>query len=84
MVLACEFSVKKGRLQVSEAERVSGLLEKYGLPVRLPGKGTEILAAIRMDKKRQGDSIRFVLLSEIGRAFVEEVPIGELEAFLVY
>ena len=83
MVLACEFSVKRGRLQASEADRVSGLLEKYGLPVRLPGKGNEILAAIRMDKKRQGDSIRFVLLSEIGRAFVEEVPIGELEAFLV-
>jgi 3-dehydroquinate synthetase len=35
-----------------------------------------------MDKKRQGDSIKFVLLSEIGRAFVEEVPLGELEAFL--
>jgi 3-dehydroquinate synthase len=83
MVLACEFSVQRGFLQASEADRVSGLLEKYGLPARLPGKGDEIFAAIRMDKKRQGDSIRFVLLSEIGRAVVEEVPLGELEAFLI-
>jgi 3-dehydroquinate synthetase len=57
------------------------LLEKYGLPVRLPYDKNQVLAAIRMDKKREGDCIKFVLLREIGRAFVDEIPIQELEAF---
>jgi len=82
MVLACELSVKRGHLQASDATRISDLLETYGLPVWLPCDGNEILKAIRMDKKRQGDCIKFVLLSEIGRALVDEVSIQELESFL--
>ena len=82
MVLASELSVKRGHLQAADATRISELLKTYGLPVQLPWKGNDILTAIRMDKKRQGDCIKFVLLSEIGRAFVDEVPIQELEALL--
>ena len=82
MALACELSVKRGHLQASDATRISELLITYGLPVQLPCNGNDVLAAIRMDKKRQGDHIKFVLLSEIGRAFVDEVPIQELEALL--
>jgi 3-dehydroquinate synthase len=78
MVLACELSLKRGCLQASHATRLYRLLEKYGLPVRLPYDGNEVLAAIKMDKKRNGDHIKFVLLSEIGRAFVDDVPIQEL------
>ena len=78
MVLASELSVKRGNLQDPHATRLYGLLEKYGLPVRLPYDENEVLTAIKMDKKRDGDHIKFVLLSEIGRALVDEVPIQEL------
>ncbi len=81
MVLASALSVKKGYLKHRDAARISELLEKYGLPVRLPYDGEQVLEAIRMDKKREGDSIKFVLLREIGRAFVDEISIQELEAF---
>ena len=81
MVLASELSVKRGYLQDPDVTRICGLLEKYGLPVRLPYDKNQVLAAIRMDKKREGDCIKFVLLREIGRAFVDEIPIQELEAF---
>ena len=82
MVLASKLSVKRGDLQDPDAARISGLLEKYGLPVRLPYDGNQVLAAIRMDKKRQGNSIKFVLLRAIGRAFVAEIPLRELEALV--
>jgi 3-dehydroquinate synthase len=82
MVLASKLSVKRGYLQDRDATRISGLLEKYGLPVRLPYDGNQMLAAIRMDKKREGNSIKFVLLREIGRAFVDEIPLRELEALI--
>ncbi|HIE56499.1 MAG TPA: 3-dehydroquinate synthase, partial [Chromatiaceae bacterium] len=82
MALAAGLSVKRGFLQGPDAARIAGLLEKYELPLRLPHDGHRVLAAIRMDKKREGNGIRFVLLREIGRAFVAEVPFEELEAFL--
>jgi 3-dehydroquinate synthase len=78
MVLASELSVKKGYLQDPQATRLNGLLEKYGLPVRPPFDENEVLAAIKMDKKRDGDRINFVLLREIGRAFVDDVTFQEL------
>jgi 3-dehydroquinate synthase len=78
MVMASELSLKRGCLQGPHATRLYRLLEKYGLPVRLPYDENEVLAAIKMDKKRDRDHIKFVLLSEIGRAFVDDVPIQEL------
>jgi 3-dehydroquinate synthase len=35
--------------------------------------------AVRRDKKRQGDKVRFVLLRKIGEALVEDIPLLELE-----
>lgn len=82
MFLASALSVKMGFLKNRDAARISGLLEKYGLPVRLPYDGSQMLEAIRMDKKREGGHIKFVLLREIGRAFVDEIPFQELETFI--
>ena len=82
MVLASELGVKKGRLAGKDAARLTKLLAAYGLPVRLPFDATKVLEAIRMDKKREGDLIYFVLLSEIGRAEVEEIAVQELEALI--
>ena len=81
MVLASELSVDHGYLTASDAARIRGLLQTYELPVELPYDENEVLAAIRMDKKREGGHIKFVLLSEIGRAFIDEVSIQDLEAF---
>jgi len=82
MVLASELAVKKEALAVKDANRLADLLDKYGLPVRLKFDRNEVLAALRMDKKREGDLIHFVLLSEIGKAYVEEIAIEELEALM--
>ncbi len=81
MVLASELSVKQGYLKAPDAARIRGLLQACRLPVELPYDRSEVLAAIRMDKKREGDRIKFVLLSEIGRAVMDDVSTQELEAF---
>jgi 3-dehydroquinate synthase len=79
MVLASELSAKRGALSGEDSARIIRLLERFGLPVRLQFDGQKVLQTIRMDKKREGNLIHFVLLSEIGRAYVEEIPIQELE-----
>jgi 3-dehydroquinate synthase len=82
MVLASELAVTKGVLAIKDANRLADLLDTYGLPVRLKFDCKEVIETLRMDKKREGELIYFVLLSEIGNAFVEEITIQELEALV--
>jgi 3-dehydroquinate synthase len=82
MVLAAELAVKKGALAPKYSKRLVDLLDQYGLPVRLEFDRQAVLETLRMDKKREGGLIYFVLISEIGQAFVEPIAMGELEALV--
>jgi len=82
MVLASKLAVKKEAFALKDSNRLADLLDNYGLPVRLKFDGNEVLESLRMDKKREGDLIYFVLLREIGNAYVEEIAIQELEALV--
>lgn len=91
MLLAEEFSAsrgdKDGCMSRDEIARVNRLLGLCGLPDHIPADLLpEIKAACRerilMDKKREGDRMHFVLPRGIGNVTVEEIPIGELYAFL--
>ena len=78
MVLASKFSEKKGYLQKHDTARLSSLLEKFRLPVRLEFNRQQVFEAIRKDKKREGDRLKFVFLTRIGKAVVEKIPIQEI------
>ena len=80
MVIAVEFSVKRGLLSPDDAERVMDLLRKLGLPLRLQIDREKMVEAMRKDKKRAGDKIHFVFLKSLGEAVVETVSLQELEA----
>jgi 3-dehydroquinate synthase len=78
MVLAAELSVKKGCLSESEADRLKVLLKRFGLPVRLSLSLEPITAALRLDKKRNGNRLHFVFLKGIGSCEVKEIGLEEL------
>ncbi len=80
MVIASELSVKRGYLPVKDAERIKSLLQKLKLPTSLQADRKTVLDALRKDKKRRGDHINFVLLEEIGKPFVDQISIKELES----
>jgi 3-dehydroquinate synthase len=82
MVIASQLCVKIGHLSAKDAERIESLLQKIGLPVRIQAEKKSVLDALKKDKKRKGDHIYFVLLNKIGNAFVEQIPITELEAVI--
>jgi len=83
MVLASRLSVKKGYLQSEDATRLSSLLEKFRLPVRLDFNRQQVFEAIGKDKKREGDLLKFVLLTRIGEAVVNEISIQEIVDLLI-
>lgn len=54
--------------EAGTAAALAGLLERFGLPVRIPGglEADRIVMALRSDKKNRGNELRLVLLSGIG------------------
>jgi 3-dehydroquinate synthase len=66
------------------ADRLEGLLGRAGLPIQAPGVApADMLAAMGMDKKVQGKRLRFVLLRELGDAFVtSDYDAARLDAVL--
>ena len=79
MAKASLLSVNRGLLTTSNMERIECLLKNLKLPVRIPVDGKRVIDALKKDKKREGKSIHFVLLKDIGNAIVEKISIKELK-----
>lgn len=82
MAAAADFSVRRGLLSESDARRLRALLEAFGLPTTAAFDRNRIAAAVGKDKKRAGRSVKFVFLRAIGEAVVEDVDLGESEAYV--
>jgi 3-dehydroquinate synthetase len=71
---AAVLSVKLSTLDEAGAERIVALLRSFDLPVDLGAnfETDELLRIARMDKKFDQGRIRFVLLRQLGDAFVSK------------
>ncbi|MQG39883.1 MAG: 3-dehydroquinate synthase [SAR202 cluster bacterium] len=76
MMAAGYISNALGILTSSQFERQKGLLEMYGLPIKVEGINlTDVKNAMLLDKKTLDGSIRWVLLDKIGHSIVKnDVP----------
>src|ERR1700722_4824199 len=90
MVLAFEFSARRGLLPAAEAARVARHLAAVGLPTQLSTiagllpDADRLMDLIAQDKKVQRGRLTFILVRGIGRAFVApEVDAAEVRAFLI-
>ena len=72
MIAAARLSEKMGYLESNEAKRIEALIRDAGLPWKIPEvfSAADIIDALRMDKKKKGDIVRFVLLKKIGMPFI--------------
>jgi 3-dehydroquinate synthetase len=65
-----------------EAE-ITQALRRSGLPADLRGfLRDDVLARVRVDKKRVGDKVRFIVIREVGRCETAEIAITELGRIL--
>jgi 3-dehydroquinate synthase len=86
MVLAARLSKQLGMAGEHDAARLQALLERFGLPTRIP-QGLDpqaLVARMRLDKKAVGDGLRFILWDGAGRARivagVDEAAVAQLLA----
>ena len=70
IVAACAISVKRAGLRPDQRAAIVDLLERFGLPTRLPPNfpRKKILDAVKFDKKFEGGKVRFVVTPHIGTA----------------
>lgn len=82
MVVAANLSVNRGILSPEKAQRLTSLLKLLGLPTQMSIDPQKALAAMKRDKKRDGDKLHFVLLSDLGNADVVEITFDELKTIV--
>lgn len=80
LVVAAKLSMNKGLITKSECDRIITLLNNLQLPTTIETNKEAIIDALGMDKKREGDSIHFVLMDGIGKVKIEEISLKELQA----
>jgi len=82
MVAAARLSVQKGILSAAVVDRIENLLQGLGLPTRSSINPKELFIAMKKDKKREGVSIHFVFLKDLGSCMVEEIRLDALEKLM--
>ncbi|MCH7797873.1 MAG: 3-dehydroquinate synthase [Planctomycetes bacterium] len=77
LTAAMEVAVRTGRMTDADRGRVTGLLETFGLPLRMPQRVelARLLRAMQYDKKAISGRIRLVIPEGLGSASVtDDVP----------
>jgi 3-dehydroquinate synthase len=75
MVMAAHLSQRLGLVDEAFVSRLTGLLERAGLPTVGPKLGADVyLHHMRVDKKAQAGEIKFVLIDTPGSATVRGAP----------
>ena len=81
IVAAARLSVHESGLEQAEADRISEMLARFELPVRLPKtlRTAAILKHLMHDKKFDEGRPRFVLLRDLGDSFVsQQITLGQI------
>jgi 3-dehydroquinate synthase len=79
MVAACNLSVQLNNFHADEAAKIVRLLARYHLPVDVETDHARVFEVLKMDKKRQGDGVQFILLHKIGKAEIKYISLTALE-----
>lgn len=71
-ILASRISYKKGNISFNDYEKIQDAFELFGFPSLPADIDTEkIISFTKNDKKMSGGNIKFILLKEIGNAYID-------------
>ena len=81
MTLICRAAEKLGYSPTGMTDTVVSLLKRYSLPCQCPFSADELYHAATADKKRSGEHIDIVILTELGHAQTLRLTLDELRRF---
>lgn len=82
MIAAANISAEITKFSSGDKELLRTLLDKYKLPTSLAFDKESIWNGLLSDKKRNGDTMNFVLLDSIGEAKVMPIELTKLKALM--
>jgi 3-dehydroquinate synthase len=80
MTYAAEISAQL--LRFKDVERLTAVLQQYGLPTYASFKLKKVFDVLTMDKKKQRNSLNYILLSRIGKANIQSISLKQLEQLI--
>lgn len=80
MGVACKFS--ESITGFKGTDRVVNVLKQYGLPPQFDFDKTETFRILKSDKKKDNQSINYILLNKIGKAEIVSLPFTEIETLI--
>src|SRR5215210_184766 len=80
MGVACKFS--ETITGFKGTDRVVNVLKQYGLPPQFDFDKTETFRILKSDKKKDNQSINYILLNKIGKASIVSLPFTEIETLI--
>lgn len=73
MICASYISKERGLISEDDYELIRNMLKKYGFPTRVEGLDIfSILEVSKSDKKMENGVVKFILLKELGCAFIDK------------
>lgn len=82
MVLITRLGIRMGHCDRALLQRLCAVLERYHLPTAYHGEPGDLAQSCLHDKKRAGNTIRLILVSEPGKADLIPVAADELSRML--
>ena len=88
MVLAARYSARRGEISHEDADRATRAVAAAGLPASLAAlclacDGAALVDHMRHDKKAEGTTLPFLLMRQLGEAYVaRDVDLADIAAFL--
>jgi 3-dehydroquinate synthase len=79
MVIACKVSEHIAGLDSGVTERLTSLLSRYHLPVKMKIDAKKAMEILRMDKKRNDDLVDYIVLEKLGQAAIRTMPFSIVE-----
>ena len=80
MGVACKFS--ETITGFKGTDRVVNVLKQYGLPPQFDFDKAETFRILKSDKKKDNQSINYILLNKIGKASIVSLPFTEIETLI--
>ena len=82
IAFAASLSYDLGWCSIECRNRIHALLEKFGYDLSIGFSPNDVANAMASDKKRSGDSIKFIINRDIGQAEIKLISLTKLEEVL--
>lgn len=80
MIMAAKISAQETGFD--GVETLKAVLTNYNLPVNIAFQAATVFEVLKLDKKRSGEQINFVLLQKTGKALIKPIALTDLQQYL--